>query len=299
MSNLLFPLRTWVFLYLLSWPLWGIAEEVVPILRARVTDLTSTLSVYQQQSLERRLGAFEARKGSQLAILIVPTTAPETIEQYSMRVVEKWKLGRKNVDDGVLLLVAKNDHTLRIEVGYGLEGALNDATCKRIISEVIVPQFKQGNYYGGIQEGMESMIKVVDGEPLPPVTMQSLFNKDLSKASPELFITALIQPLLNKDLSKVGPVLFIALIGGVILRGLFGAFFGALLTGGIIAVIAWLMTGVVWVAFIAGLIAAIFTLISGSNSGRVGSHRRGGFRGSGFGGGSGGGFGGGGASGRW
>src|SRR5207344_3150798 len=131
-------------------------------------DQTGTLSVGDIASLDRTLRDFEARKGSQIAVLIVPTTQPEAIEQYSIRVAEQWKLGRKGVDDGALLLVAKDDRALRIEVGYGLEGALPDAIAKRIVEDIIVPRFKSGDFYGGIDAGVEGMIKVVDGEPLPP-----------------------------------------------------------------------------------------------------------------------------------
>lgn len=131
-------------------------EQPVPPLAARVTDATGTLTDAQRATLEQSLKDFETRKGSQVAVLIVPTTQPETIEQYSIRVVEQWKLGRANVDDGVLLIVAKNDRTLRIEVGYGLEGVLTDATSHRIIDEVIVPSFLRGDFYGGISAGVGS-----------------------------------------------------------------------------------------------------------------------------------------------
>ncbi|HEV2008247.1 MAG TPA: YgcG family protein, partial [Burkholderiales bacterium] len=146
----------------------ALADVAVPPLKARVTDLTATLSAQQQAALEQTLAEFEARKGSQIAVLIVPTTQPETVEQYALRVEETWKLGRKSIDDGALLLVAKDDRKLRIEVGYGLEGALNDATAKRIVAEDITPRLKQGDFYGGISAGVERMIKVIDGEPLPP-----------------------------------------------------------------------------------------------------------------------------------
>ena len=137
------------------------AEVAVPPLTQRVTDLTVTLDAAQLQTLEARLAAFEANKGAQLAVLIVPTTQPEAIEQFGIRVVEAWKLGRKGVDDGALLLIAKDDHTLRIEVGYGLEGALNDATAHRIVDEVIVPRFKRGEFYAGIESGTAAMIQVI------------------------------------------------------------------------------------------------------------------------------------------
>ena len=144
--------KVWFSVFLLALLLTGIAraEVAVPQLAKRVTDLTATLDAQQIQALEARLAAFETQKGAQIAVLIIPTTQPETIEQFGIRVVDVWKLGRKGVDDGALLLVAKDDHTLRIEVGYGLEGALNDATAHRIVDEIIVPQFKDGGFYQGI-----------------------------------------------------------------------------------------------------------------------------------------------------
>src|SRR5574340_907947 len=129
----------------------AVADVAVPPLKSRVTDLTGTLSANEAVQLEQKLAAFEEKKGSQIAVLIVPTTQPETIEQYAIRVAEAWKLGRKGVDDGVLLLIAKNDRTLRIEVGYGLEGVLPDAIAKRIIDELIVPAFRQGDFAAGLR----------------------------------------------------------------------------------------------------------------------------------------------------
>ena len=276
------PLRVWLFICLASWSWLAAANVSVPTLNSHVTDITGTLTPQQLQTLERTLQSFESSKGSQIAVLIVPTTEPESIEQYSLRVVERWKIGRQNIDDGVLLLIAKDDHTLRIEVGYGLEGALTDATCKRIISEIIVPQFKQGNYYGGIQSGLDSIIKVVNGEALPAQN-NSFAAKGFTQTMPILF--------------------FAAVIAGSILRSLFGSLFGAIFTGGAIAVLAWLLTSSLAITIIAGIVAAIFTLLSNNTGGGYyggGSHRRsrGGFGSGGFGGG-GGSFGGGGASGRW
>src|SRR6185503_17049933 len=118
-------------------------------------------------ALEQMLQAFEARKGSQIAVLMVRTTGGEPIEQFALRVAEQWKLGRKGVDDGALLVVAKDDRAMRIEVGYGLEGALNDATAKRIVSDVITPRFREGDFFGGLSAGVDRMIRVIDGEALP------------------------------------------------------------------------------------------------------------------------------------
>ena len=272
----------------LCWSVLAGAQIAVPPLTGRVTDQTATLNADQKAALEQTLQAFEARKGSQLAVLILPTTAPETIEQYALRVAEQWKLGRKKVDDGAILVVAKTDRALRIEVGYGLEGALNDATSKRIISEIITPRFKQEDFYGGITAGVDQIIRVVDGEPLPE-----------SKAQPAGSIANLQQYI---------PVIFIlALVIGGVLRSVLGRFPGALVTGGAVGVVAWLFAGAVSIALVAGGIALLFTLLSGGMGGRgVGGHY-GGFGGGGLGGGrggggfsgGGGGFGGGGASGRW
>ncbi len=143
------------------------ADVAVPPLKARVTDLTGTLNAQQVEALEHTLAEFESRKGAQIALLMLPTTQPETIEQYAVRVEEAWKLGRKGVDDSVLLVVAKDDRRLRFEVGYGLEGALPDAGAKRIIEEDIAPRFKQGDFYGGIRVGLDRVMRVIEGEPLP------------------------------------------------------------------------------------------------------------------------------------
>lgn len=262
---------------------WGSSAEVaVPPLTAHVIDQTSTLTAEQQAALEQQLRAFEARKGSQIAVLLVATTAPETIEQYAMRVVEQWKLGRQQVDDGLLLIIAKADRTLRIEVGYGLEGVLNDATSKRIISEVITPRFKQGDFYGGISAGIDQMIRLIDGEALPA-----------PKKRPANGIAALQNSL---------PLLLIAtLMAGGLLRALLGPLPGALVGGTVIALLTWLLVGAAFIALFAGIIAFLFTLLGGGRRGiggfSGGFGGRGGF-GGGFSGG-GGGFGGGGASGRW
>ena len=270
--------------FALYWALLAGALVPVPPLAGRVTDQTATLTAEQKAALEQTLQAFEARKGSQLAVLMVPTTAPETIEQYALRVAEQWKLGRTKIDDGAVLVVAKTDRVLRIEVGYGLEGALNDATSKRIISEIITPHFKQGDFYGGIAAGVDQIIRVIDGEPLPAPTGKPAGGiADIQQYVPVIFILALV-------------------IGGL-LRSVLGRFPGALVTGGAVAAVAWLFAGAVSIALGAGVIALLFTLLSGGMGGLgVGGHRggfgRGGFGGGGFGGG-GGGFGGGGASGRW
>ena len=272
----------------------------VPQLTARVTDLTGTLAADQSSALEAKLAAFEQSKGSQVAVLIVPTTQPEAIEQYSIRVVDQWQLGRGKVDDGVLLLIALNDRKVRIEVGYGLEGALPDATANRIIQQDIAPAFKRGDYYDGINTGVDRIMRVIEGEPLP---------------APEFSPPAAGIPGLLHFL----PFLFIfAMVGSSILRRLFGRVAGALATGGLVGFLAWLIISILGISVIAGLVAFFFALMGGTGggggpgAGRNGWYSRrhgsgwgygGGFGGGlggggGFGGG-GGGFGGGGASGGW
>jgi uncharacterized protein len=275
----------------LLWSVAANAQVPVPPPAGRVTDLTATLSGEQKSVLEQTLRSFEERKGSQVAVLVVPSTAPETIEQYALRAAEQWKPGRKNVDDGALLVVAKDDRTLRIEVGYGLEGALTDAACKRIISEIIVPRFRQGDFYGGITAGVDRMLRVIDGEPLPQPSARN--------------------PGQARGVMSILPVVMIlALVVGGVLHTVLGRFPGALVTGGAVSFVAWMLVGAISVALVAGLIAFLFTLLGGLGGRGLGGggFRGGGFGGGGFGGGGfggggfsggGGGFGGGGASGRW
>ena len=147
------PPRALALAALLCFAAFAAADVAVPPLQARVTDITGTLSPQKIAQLEQRLAAFEAKKGTQIAVLMVSTTQPESIEQYAVRAFEQWKLGRKGIDDGVLLVIARNDRKLRIEVGYGLEGALTDAAAKRIISDHIVPHLKRGDFAAGVEAG--------------------------------------------------------------------------------------------------------------------------------------------------
>ncbi len=263
------------------------AQVAVPPLAARVTDLTGTLDAAQKQQLESRLAQFEAKKGAQIAVLLLPTTEPEVIEQYGIRVADTWKLGRTGIDDGALLLIAKDDRALRIEVGYGLEGVLPDAIAKRIIAETITPLFKRGDYYGGIAAGIEQMIAVIEGEPLPPVRDRSAATGNYQNYESLLFVGFML----------------VMVVGGV-LRAVFGRLPAAAVIGLATAILAWFIVAPMLIAGLVGGIAFLFTLLGGGRSplggGRVGG---GGFGGGGFGGGGfgggGGGFGGGGASGRW
>ena len=280
---------------MLCWAFAALADVAVPPLTGRVVDQTATLSSSDIASLDRTLKDFEARKGSQIAVLIVPTTQPETIEQYSLRVAEAWKIGRKKIDDGAILVVAKDDRKLRIEVGYGLEGALTDATAKRIIDEVITPKFRSGDFAGGISDGVNRILRVVDGEPLP---------------APE-------QPRQNtgllSDIDPFNPFLIVGvIIVGGIFRGIFGRLFGSLATGGLVAGLLWFIAASLALSAIGGIIAFVVTMISDAMTSSGGPGRGGGWvsgGGGGYSGGSsssgggfsggGGSFGGGGASGSW
>ena len=246
---------------LLCWAFAAFADVAVPPLSGRVVDLTGTLSSGDIASLTQTLKSLELRKGSQVAVLIVPTTAPETIEQYSIRVAEAWKIGRKKIDDGALLVIAKDDRHLRIEVGYGLEGALNDVTTKRIIDEDITPKFKSGDFAGGVAAGINRMIRVIDGEPLPapePAHWQS--------------------PGLANYVDPLNPFVIIGVLAlAGILRGTLGRLFGSAATGGLVGFLAWLFVGSIAASTIAGIIAFIFAFIADlvSLSGGGGANRGG------------------------
>ncbi|MCB0323883.1 MAG: YgcG family protein [Bdellovibrionales bacterium] len=263
-------------------PAFVLPQLPVPELSKRVTDRTGTLSAGEEEALEQRLADFEQQKGIQLAVLIVPTTEPEAIEQYSMRVAEAWQLGRRAVDDGVLLLVAKNDRRVRIEVGYGLEGSMTDVTSKRIIEEQIVPEFRQGNFGQGITHGVSAIIDVLSGEALPPPHSRG-----------------------NSGDNHPFHSLFFGLLAGAFLRPLLGRL-PAAIAGGLVpfAVLSYFGFGLLWSAlFGAGIAFLLFIDFATGHTvrsygGRGGYYSGGGFGGGGFSGG-GGSFGGGGASGSW
>jgi uncharacterized protein len=282
-----------------GWAFVAHADVAVPALTGRVVDQTGTLSSGDIAALNAKLRDFENRKGSQVAVLIVPTTQPETIEQFSIRVADAWKIGRKKVDDGAILVVAKNDRHLRIEVGYGLEGALTDVTSRRIIDEVITPKFRNGDFAGGISDGVDRILRVIDGEPLPaPARSTSFSSSDFS------------------DLGSVIPfVLFACLFVGGIFRAILGRLLGSVVTGGVLAFIAWFLIGSIGLAAAIGVIAFLLAFIADlfSSSGPSTGYSRGGWSGgsssggwssgsssdSGSFSGGGGSFGGGGASGSW
>lgn len=291
----------------------------VPQLTDPVMDMVGMLDAGQRQALSDKLRSLDREKGSQVAVLIVATTQPEAIEQYSIRVAEAWKLGRgkdnprsggKAVDDGVLLLVSRDDRRMRIEVGYGLEGAIPDGLAARIIDQQIRPRFQQSDWYGGIDAGVDSIIARIQGEPLPapPPTTTRV-------RPPATFVDMMLEDGL--------PLMFFCLVGGVILSQIIGRVLGPLVAGAGAGFILFTQLGVLLVAVVGGIVVALGVLVlrvssaSSGNMRRMGRHSYrggvggfgGGFGGGGFGGGfggggggfggGGGGFGGGGASGGW
>jgi len=255
------------------------AELPIPPI-ARVLDQSGTLSSTQIAELDQKLGNFEKQKGAQIAVLIVRSTQPESIEQYSIRVAEKWKLGRKGVDDGVLLLIAKEDRALKIEVGYGLEGALTDLISRRIGDQIITPQFRSGDFYGGVSAGVDALISVISGEALPAPK---------SDVGP-----------------KIGDSIFglfaLGMIAGSLLRQFFSKGVASLVSGLGLGLIAWAFYGLL-VGMLFGIFFAL--LAYGALENYSGYYGGGGYSGGGsgsFGGGfsgGGGSFGGGGATSRW
>lgn len=266
----------------------------VPKLSARVTDLTSTLTTPQRDALQAKLAAFEAQKGSQVAVLLVPTLGTETIEEFAGRVTDEWKLGRKGIDDGALLVIAKQDRKIRIQTGRGTQGTLTDALSKRIVSDIVAPRFRDGDFAGGIDAGVDAIMKAIEGESLPAPSARRPKVGSVSSYSDFLFLGFFLVPVV-----------------GMFLRGILGRFLGASATSGLTGVAAWFILGSLGVGVIAAVVAFVITLFSGaggvrgaSRGGWGGGYLPGGFGGGGGGGGGGfsgggGGFDGGGASGSW
>ena len=286
-------IRTIFLALLLCWAGAAAADVPVPPLTGRVVDQTGTLSASDIASLTQKLQDLERRKGSQVAVLIVPTTQPETIEQFSIRVADAWKIGRRRIDDGALLVVAKNDRHLRIEVGYGLEGSLTDLTTKRIIDEAITPKFRAGDFAGGISAGVDRMVRLIDGEELPAPEPSHWQNTGFEQSF---------------DLFNPFVLIFGLMLAGV-LRSALGRMVGSAATGGLAGFLVWLFVGSLAASALIGVVVFVFALMFGGLSPFIGtgpvgwsggrySGGRGGFGRGGFSGG-GGGFGGGGASGRW
>lgn len=279
------------------WLLIGLAGFVhaddlppIPALSAHVTDTLGLLPEPRKLALENRLVALETEKGAQVAVLVVASTQPEAIEEYALRAAEAWRLGRKGVDDGLLFLIARDDRRMRIEVGRGLEGAIPDAIAKRIIADVVTPQFRAGDFAGGIEAGVAAIAARVSGEALPAPTARSPAG-DSDFGLEEILVLGMI----------------VTIVVGSVLRAIFGRLLGATMVSGIVGVGAWLLTSVLLVGVAGGVAAFIFVLVMGSGGGSRhtggpwmggGGFGRGGGGGGGWSGG-GGGFGGGGASGGW
>lgn len=276
------------------------AQEVLPVppLSGRVVDQTGTLTPAQAQALTAKLEAIETQRGAQLVVLIVPTTQPEDIATYGQRVADTWKVGRRDVGDGLVIVVAKNDRRINIEVAKTLEGAVPDVLAGRIINDQIKPAFRANDYAGGLNAAIDRLDKAIGGEALPAPTGKGGGNANRG-------------PLGGFDIQDLAIFLFVAVpIVGALLTAIFGRKLGALVTGGAVGAVAWFLTASLLVAGGAGLIALILIGVMGVGSGRSG---RGGpivwgGGGGGFGGGGGGGgfrsggggdFGGGGASGSW
>lgn len=253
------------------------SQQAIPNLNSRVTDLTATLSASQIAELDSKLATFESKKGAQIAVLIVSTTEPETIEQYSIRVVDAWQLGRKKISDGVLLLIAKDDRRVRIEVGYGLEGAIPDLVAGRVINTIIVPRFKSAAFYQGIVEGLDAILALISGEPLPEVEQQ---GRELDN-----FIILLIFGIPFVLFAKI-----VRPVDGAVSGSLFVSILSLLFQPSFLALLLF---------FVLLIFVNFFTSSDSRSAWRgIGGSFGGGFGGGGFSGG-GGGFGGGGASGRW
>ena len=276
------------------------APQAIPALSARVVDTTGTLNAAQRQQLEQKLGAFEQSRGTQIVVLLVPTTQPEDIFSYANRVANNWKIGRRDVGDGVLLLVAKDDRQVRIEIAKTLEGAIPDLAAKRIIDQALTPRFKQGDFAGGLSAAADQIMARISGENLPAP------NEKSRSSQPQGFA--------GFQWTDLAVFLFFAVpIGARVLGGIIGRKAGAVATGGGVGVLAWIFTSSLLLAGGAAIVAVIFALIAGVGSlgsGLGGSRRGGGWSSGGFGGGSSGGgggfssggggnFGGGGSSGSW
>ena len=260
----------------------------IPALDSPVVDTTGTLDAGQRQALEQQALALQQRKGSQLQVLLVPSTQPEAIEQYAVRAFEQWKLGRGKVDDGVLLVVAKDDRKVRIEVGYGLEGAIPDIAAGRIIQEYLVPKFRAGDYGGGIADATAALVKLIDGEPLPePMADAYPRGNDAQDSGGGDWFFALIAAFVVASVAR-------GIFGGtpVGVRGLLGGAAGG--------AVAWLLSSLLLVGGVGALIG-LWIGLSSAPKGRYardrgwGSYGGGGWGGGGFGGG----MGGGGAGGGW
>ena len=235
----------------------AIAEYApIPPLTGRVLDITGALTAGQKRELEASLEAFETRKGSRIAVLITGTTYPEPIESFAIRVAETWKIGRKGVDDGIVVVMAKSDQAMRIEVGYGMERAVPDAVAKRLIEEEFIPKVREGDVYGGLRAGLDRLMRVIDGEPLPEPKQEAGRGSDLRSI-------------------EAYYVLFLVIViaGAGLLRALFGRLPAATMVGLGTGLLAWLIVAQVIVAALVGIVAFIFTLAGGGHRSGAGEWR--------------------------
>ena len=275
--------------------------QPIPPLSARVMDSTGTLDAAQVQALDARLAAFEKAKGTQVVLLMLASTLPEDITDYTQRVGDAWKIGRKDVGDGVLLVVAKNDRKVRIATTKTLEGALPDLAARQIIDRAITPRFRQGDFAGGLNAAVDQIIARVSGENLPLPETADRSGKSVADGF---------------QWTDLAVFLFFAVpIGGRLLAGMLGRKFGSLATGAAVGLVAWLVTTSVLIAGVATVVAMLFAMIAslaplgrsgglsgwggGGSTGRGDGGWGGGRGGGGFSSGGGGNFGGGGASGGW
>lgn len=293
-------LRRWLgcVCLVLAWLAWPVFAQVpVPPLTARVMDQTGTLTAAQRQVLDDKLAAFERERGSQVVVLMVPTTQPEDITDFTQRLGDAWKIGRRDVGDGVLLVVAKDDRRMRIATAKAVEGALPDLLARRIIDQAIAPQFRQGDYAAGLNAGADMILAALRGENLPLPEQQGQFSDEEGIWVDLLVFLGIAVPLI-----------------GAVLRRMLGSRLGSVVAGGAVGFIAWNITGLLWVGMAAGLFAVLMSLFiaqlpaipatgRGSRHGGWGGGHGGWGGGSGGGGGfrsgGGGNFGGGGASGGW
>ena len=293
MTSVLRGIWCWLLCGLLAWPLAGLAQSLQPIppLSARVIDQTATLTEPQRRALEDKLAAFERERGSQVVVLLLRSTAPEDITDYTQRLGDAWKIGRKQVGDGVLLVVAKDDRTLRIATAKAVEGAIPDLIAHRIIEGAITPRFKQGDFYAGLDAGVDQILARLKGEELPLPPAQAAAGQGVNWEELLIFI-GFAAPVITR-----------------VLRGILGRTLGSLAATAIVGGIAWSFTGSVFIALAAALLAGVMGLLmarlprggggSGPGGGWGGGGRSGGSGGGGFSSGGGGNFGGGGSSGRW
>ncbi len=293
----------------LPWPALAQDVQPVPPLSGRVVDLVDLLPATERSALDARLAEFEARSGPQIVLLLVARTAPEDITAYAQRVADTWKIGRRNVGDGVLVVVARDDRRVRIEVAKALEGAVPDLAARQIIDRQIAPKFKQGDYAGGLSAGVDALIARIQGEPLPAPEAATKGSSRGSSGGDGGF-----------DLEQLGLFFFVVVpLVGSVLCAMLGRKLGTLATAGGAGTLAWWLTASTLLGIGAGVAALVLVGVIGLGSGgRRGPGGRGGAGGppiiwggggggswggggggGGFSSGGGGDFGGGGASGDW